>query len=1581
MKSFPETRLSKGQESFSFHTNDFVDSTWARLAQALTSNEDPKKLSSIFGMICSCLQIWTIFALTSIMTLSQEPNEDWRAILEYIGHLVSLEKLLGPGFESKSILPLVLFYIYFIGIIISLGKVVKNRNSTSTSVFLRILKGIAIMHSPAMFYPIHFILLRIIQTNRSGEFFPLIQTFSYILLIMNFLFSLLTILCLQIPIKTSEVLSSKTNITNTLDFCIKALFPIVYTTLKDSQNVWIFMLSFNLCYSLLRDFLHFYTLPYYQIMTLKRMTSFSAIITSFSLVAVICKILSFIGVKEADVDLLIVLWIFICLICIRLYLSHLEKVIKDILISPNSKKNFYHILHFWSTYKHFSLHSTEKMDQSEDFSREDLIYTAFLEQLPKNLKTSRKGINDENNDHMVRVDVCNLYMKLLEESIIRYPQSFLLKATLALFYIKSDRVLLANSIILKNFQRTGPLRYKLLHHLLRFKLQQKIFDKSNKESIERKSDTSLNIQAFVKANQISKTLNNLIKSQLDNRVKFWKTLQMPRINANYLITYTNTIHRQIKELEAYWITYENLKDHQSFESLLVYGHYLTQIQEQANLGNSLIKKYTDSITRQGSDLSKTLKAGHKMTTSSSAWFIVSGMPDELGYVLDCSSNVESKLKVDKRFVQGKSINSLMPSFFAKQHDHLMISPADVAHRCQETLLLVRGHLVRSWIEVSLSYSFDRGLYYFVLLEPAIDDKMIILIQEDGIILDTSDSFERKVRRNCKETSIQAFCPDLNRVLSTLSAKNKNTLANEVYQNHNENTKLTFYAAAGDGDSAIVGGSGELYTVNVKTYKYQEEHVFKLEIGEAKAIKKVRKLKTPKLKTITNTISLSQIPETISLHTNLLPKANLVLGREIKTLSSGSGGNGEVNSRESLGSETQRLELTHDVRQSNNSKVKNGEQNPSFEFKKDQVSAKVQAIAEEHHKDDERSVTSTYNQSSKLQKNLKHLLNITSHSKSARIFIATFFFLMIAVSCFLVWFSISTYKVSDQIATVSNVLQRTYFKTFFTNLAHQELRFITACKIYYFDGPDAYPYDLVYPGFYKASTRLEKYHDELWLALEKADTHVKDWFFEKNIRTLTRDENDTLITVDICNPLEATERLLSSLHFILHESTPEAVSTAPDVETRYYFDNSVNDLLISSENIISLLGKELQSIFKRIHQSNTLLFFSSVSVLILLLINSVDFMARLRRDFVKFGHVIFTISRDDSSKIEQDIFAFQRTLEGSFDFSNYQNWISEDRNRLIAKPSMLRSKKDVNPKERFVRDLQMREMYIELLLILTKFVALLLIILICLLLYYQKAQTQTELMDKQQVIITSALDNVQQQTLLSVQLQSLVFDNDTITIRNRPIQDGFGASIQRLKEVTRLQNLFKNYKGEFSPENKEILFSIRCIDVISPFYYLTPDILLWECFTLANGEDTISLVTLFPQMADQVSSFLDTFEESSRDYSGIKDIYNVFTSELSLPIDLTLTLLLLSYSVTVTEFDDLLSTLLKEGTQLLVGALLVLIVVTTMMWFLVIKRLAIKEFERKKILALMPGDLISRRNIYLKKYVIDMLDQDVRTLNV
>ena len=134
------------------------------------------------------------------------------------------------------------------------------------------------------------------------------------------------------------------------------------------------------------------------------------------------------------------------------------------------------------------------------------------------------------------------------------------------------------------------------------------------------------------------------------------------------------------------------------------------------------------------------------------------------------------------------------------------------------------------------------------------------------------------------------------------------------------------------------------------------------------------------------------------------------------------------------------------------------------------------------------------------------------------------------------------------------------------------------------------------------------------------------------------------------------------------------------------------------------------------------------------------------------------------------------------------------------------------------------------------------------------------------------------------------------------------------------------------------------------------------------------------MADQVSGFLDTFEGSSRDYYGVKDMNNVFNG-LSLSIDLTITLLLLSYSVTVAEFDDLLSTLLKEGTQLLVGALLVLITVTTMMWFLAIKRLAIKEFERKKILALMPGDLISRRNIYLKKYVIDMLDQDVRTSNI
>lgn len=113
---------------------------------------------------------------------------------------------------------------------------------------------------------------------------------------------------------------------------------------------------------------------------------------------------------------------------------------------------------------------------------------------------------------------------------------------------------------------------------------------------------------------------------------------------------------------------------------------------------------------------------------------------------------------------------------------------------------------------------------------------------------------------------------------------------------------------------------------------------------------------------------------------------------------------------------------------------------------------------------------------------------------------------------------------------------------------------------------------------------------------------------------------------------------------------------------------------------------------------------------------------------------------------------------------------------------------------------------------------------------------------------------------------------------------------------------------------------ECVNAISPYYYIPANQMLGECMTLVNGGSTISLVQLFPQMVDLVTGFVENFKSSPRDSEGIKALYVQFVTTLCNPIDLTITLLLLAYTVTVEDFNQLLITLSKEGTNYLVGAI-------------------------------------------------------------
>lgn len=544
----------------------------------------------------------------------------------------------------------------------------------------------------------------------------------------------------------------------------------------------------------------------------------------------------------------------------------------------------------------------------------------------------------------------------------------------------------------------------------------------------------------------------------------------------------------------------------------------------------------------------------------------------------------------------------------------------------------------------------------------------------------------------------------------------------------------------------------------------------------------------------------------------------------------------------------------------------------------------------------------------------------------------------------------------------------HLRTIWMCLANQEFRLLTAILTALYNA------DLLLPeSAYATSTiaiqQLQKYNKELWLALNNVSPELKNRFYEKNIMLI----EDNSRVVDVVNTFQGTESIISQGFFVVNQPYPE--QPLPDIgkEARFIFDNSMNNILVNSENLTEIVYNEVQKVFKAEKKDEIWVLYTGLFFIILFIVFSLKYVVNINKEYFRFMNMFFTIRLEDIAKVTLTLTTFDELLVK--DYENIQDFDALDPDKINKKADRKHAKDKIDKgghhppvKSRTVLESQMTKVYYKNLLLFSQIIIALALIIGLLILYYTEAQDKISLMEKQQGTIDFALNSVEQQTLFSVQIQSMALDNDTTTIRNRPIMQDLEENIDRLNDVTYLQKMLKNHKGKFSNLNKQVLFDIDCQDVYSPLYFLTPEILRRECSANSDGLYRIALVKLFPDLAQLIRSFILKFQTTKRDEDAVIELYlygmNLFVEK----IDLSVVLLFLSYSSTYQEFNALVDEQAIRGGMMAWWAVVALIIITYFSWRLVVSKLVRTELERKELLGLVPTGLIIK-NVYLKKYLI------------
>ena len=601
-------------------------------------------------------------------------------------------------------------------------------------------KGISLLyllHTRLFIFPIHYFFCGIFQLYKnchqhegSSDFYCQEKsvTVSIIGCIFNILICVIVELFFYDINKSKNAYAVKTNTLNQAVLLHKTVAILIYFLSTDTGDNGALGAIFNILITILSVYLLFAKLPFYETILLRIKVVFLGIILGSSVILLINAC----SVKETKLE---IPWLILCILLTKCLLIIFDLLLQSIMNGSGRKNSVMtpeKAIHYFILLKEYNFGHVHMEVHRKKFPKDSLITNGSLIRNmidPSYIKHKKRGKDFENEVYKLALD------KLLQV-LNKYPKSIPLNLFVAQIYLKK----LGNiSQVVSLLKRIQGYNLSMVHRNALDEFN--IFLKRTYTKQYLKTDSKLKLIDYFHYRQIASDLKDSVQLEIKTHLDFWNEVKQETVNVwrTFQLGYqvealANSVETTFQQnVLGFYKTSCNI--------LLAYRVYLERVKELPNEARKMMTKF---IAISNNPL---LRHALDVYSEEQAVIVISLQKDQMGNIIDVSGSTQTLFEIDKNKLIGRNLNAVLPGVFAQiQLNFLQGFAKEVTHQLQHRVKIYGktsdGSLLELEAQMQLYPVLDKEIKVMILFEKISMPLPIIVVGRDGGILECSESLKR-----------------------------------------------------------------------------------------------------------------------------------------------------------------------------------------------------------------------------------------------------------------------------------------------------------------------------------------------------------------------------------------------------------------------------------------------------------------------------------------------------------------------------------------------------------------------------------------------------------------------------------------------------------------------------------------------------------------------------------------------------------------------------------------------------------------------------------------------------------------------
>ena len=741
-------------------------SFWSRFVILLA--HDPIKFRGVSVLIRTVSLLQTLALILS--NIHFEGSEDFL----YVSTMTRTIQKLATGFTSAGIqlnasssnLGIkIAVYVYFLLLLMKLVAVAYQAWTSSpkpryTSLFSILLE----LHAEALFYPINFILTELIvqiyYDTENAYLVPSLQIVGFcVLLTLSLGIALFKVLYCYSPVPLDKITNRKGSF-----HLIGILITKISLTLlwgfeqRNDNNAMSYKLCSGVIVLVISGLILIYTrltLAEYDLSLMKVHTVYDASMVGISIIQLI-------SLSKIQQGYIVGLLVLVTPLWIKLYLNSLRFLINSLTFQFNKINNAAYLAHVQILY--IKLGENLHLNIGKDaFTRKNLMakWIAF-----ESMQTTGLASQAEDRDFYDYAEFMgnceHLLIKLYEDWNAQNRENILILLCYLKVLIQSntDLYLKAYHICISLLNKNIHSRDRVALYAMLCQIQR--LDKIENSQNLQQRNFSNSLWTAYRAEQIYQDLKEGIVDYIQHKSMLWRLLKVSRPDMYAVANKASYLDRKDEEIKGTWKRYESEFASRFPLAHLVYGIFKEQFMNSPVEGVNYLSKYF--LFKQNKRIEEEKLLNHN-GVSNYVTVMISGEKRSLGKVLSCSESLQPMFGYNHRELLSQNINMIMPRFFQEKHDKFILDFYNTGRSrimASEDMLVFgknqQNEIFPVTINLSIQPNLEQGIMYTALLTRIKNENQYIFFGENGEIQEMSGELKGQLNLDCyKKIKITDIC--------------------------------------------------------------------------------------------------------------------------------------------------------------------------------------------------------------------------------------------------------------------------------------------------------------------------------------------------------------------------------------------------------------------------------------------------------------------------------------------------------------------------------------------------------------------------------------------------------------------------------------------------------------------------------------------------------------------------------------------------------------------------------------------------------------------------------------------------------